>query len=209
MVILLPSADIKERVIEPGPRAAGVWGRGDQLGLAGGERSPGGLGALALPAGWPPRRNAERSVAKHLRTIKGKIYDEGTKCATFVLPGVPIKLLFDRLVGLWFAPGSAVLLPAALRPVVCGLEINYLPARDKQGFPLPSLVAFAIILEKRSPFFSFPATHTDGLLKGGDGRIQICCIHLNSPLLLQPAAANLAFSALPIYNRLEGWAPLL
>lgn len=110
--------------------------------------------------------------------------------------------MFDRLVGLWFAPGSAVLLPAALRPVVCGLEINYLPARDKQGFPLPSLVAFAIILEKRSPFFSFPATHTDGLLKGGDGRIQICCIHLNSPLLLQPA--NLVFSALPIYNRLEG-----
>lgn len=95
-------------------------------------------------------------------------------------------------------------LPAALRPVVCRLEINYLPARDKKGFPFSSPLALAIILEQRSSFFSFPATHANGLLEGGDGRIQICCINLNSSIVLQPAAANLAFSVLPIYNELEG-----
>lgn len=95
-------------------------------------------------------------------------------------------------------------LPAALRPVVCRLEINYLPARDKQGFPFSSPLALAIILEQRSPFFSFPATYTDGILQGRDGRIQICYINLNILILLQPAAANLAFSMLPIYNELEG-----
>lgn len=95
-------------------------------------------------------------------------------------------------------------LPAALRPVVCRLEINYLPARDKQGFPFSSPLALAIILEQRSPFFSFPATYADGILEGRDGRIQICCINLNSLILLQPTAANLAVSVLPIYNELEG-----
>lgn len=118
------------------------------------------------------------------------------KCATFVLPGVPIKPLFDRLV--WalgsyspFHEAAWLLwdqLCADYRSIISLLGINSVSL-----FPLQ----YHLLLSLSIGALSFPSqphtrthTYTHWLLEAGSKRIQVCCINLHILILLQPAAAH-------------------